>query len=61
MIIERIYEIPSWEVTKRQSIVIYDAKGVLYNDGWYGQYRVIDERELEKVNKIWRDLTEENY
>lgn len=53
--IERMYRIPSNEINKRKtiSIVKYDSKGILYEGGWYEQYRVTD---LKKANEIWKKI-----
>lgn len=43
---------------KRTSITImkYNSKG----PGWYEQYRVTDEKILEIVNKLWKDIIDKN-
>lgn len=54
-IIERIYIIPVEEIINRNSIAV--MKNPLKNGKpmipWYERYRVKDEDELKKVNKIW--------
>ena len=59
-IIERIYIFPKFEVIKRASIHIYKnpsrgGKGKNY-DPWYEEYRIKDEKILEKVNNIWKEI-----
>lgn len=59
-IIERIYIIPKEEVIKTQSIGIF-KKPTCGRYGspftpWYEQYRVKDEKVLETVNEIWKQI-----
>ena len=56
--IEMIYEFPKFEVIKRTGTAIY--KYVLRGPHWYEKYRVTNEEELKKVNKIWREILEES-
>lgn len=49
--IERIYIFPWKEVTNRTGISIY-LNSLQYT--WYEKYRLKDEEEVKKVNKIWR-------
>jgi hypothetical protein len=59
--IERIYEIPKKEIKdKRTGFAIY--KNPMNKHGtnsiipWYEIYRIMDEEELKKVNKIWKKI-----
>lgn len=60
-IIERIYEIPKLEITKKTGINIlkYDLKKNLYDKGWYENYRITDEDNIKKVNEIWKKIIED--
>lgn len=62
-IVERTYEIPEKEIISRTSIGVYkyDSEGRPWKNGWYEKYRINDEDELKKVNKIWQRILEENY
>ena len=56
-IIERIYIFPKKELINRHSITI--TKFPLRNSDtlyWYEKYRVTDEEEIKKVNKIWKKI-----
>ncbi len=56
-IIERIYIFPKKELINRNSITI--TKFPLRNSDtlyWYEKYRVTDEEEIKKVNKIWKKI-----
>ncbi len=56
--IERIYEFPLKEISKRHAITVY--KNILSLRGsWVERYRITDEEELKKVNKIWKDIIKE--
>ena len=55
--VERVYEIPEEEIVDRKGIVIY--KNCSKGDQWYEQYRIHDEEELKKLNKIWKNILED--
>lgn len=60
-IVERVYEIPEKEVNNvvKIKIVKYRKNGLLYEDGWYEKYRLKDEKEMKKINEIWKKILEE--
>lgn len=53
-IIERLYIFPKNEIEDRTGISIY--KNPSRCEPWYEQYRVTDEKTLELVNKIWKEI-----
>jgi hypothetical protein len=58
--VERIYIFPREEILERSSVCIVKyqlrkSSGVLY---WYEEFRVTNEDELKKVNKIWEEILE---
>lgn len=56
--IERIYIIPHWEINERKGITIYkyNSIGIMYENGWYEQYRITNKEEIEKSNNIWESI-----
>lgn len=56
-IIERIYKFPKSEIIRRKGITIYKNPSRV---SWVEKYRITDKDELKKVNRIWREIIEEN-
>lgn len=58
--IERIYIFPTEKVLERTTISIYknpmNSHGTCPIIPWYEEFRIKDEKTLELVNKIWRDI-----
>lgn len=54
--IERIYIFPKEEILKRVGICISEI--ITRGPHWYQYYRITDEEELKKVNKIWKEILE---
>lgn len=55
--IERIYIFPAWEIIKRTTVTIMKNPS---RRVWYEQYRIKDEKILELVNKIWKEIINRN-
>jgi hypothetical protein len=61
-IVERIYRFPEKVVKNKKGvrIVKYDSRGNVYNNGWYEQYRIIDEETIKKANDICKEIIRGN-
>ena len=53
-IVERIYIFPRTEIICRSCITI--VKNNSRGPGWYEQYRIKDEKIVNKVNEIWQKI-----
>jgi len=53
-IVERIYKFPKEEIMRITNIGI--TKNSSRASGWYEQYKVLDEKELERANEIWNEI-----
>ena len=59
--IERLYEMPEEEVEIRDGITIWHNPTNPHRKHkipWYEKYRIKDDEELDRVNKIWKDIIE---
>lgn len=58
--IDRIYEFPTEELMNRSCVNVIKNPmnhcGTIPIIPWYEKYRIIDEEELIKVNKIWKEI-----
>lgn len=58
--IDRIYEFPTEELMNRSCVNVIENPmnhcGTIPIIPWYEKYRIIDEEELIKVNKIWKEI-----
>lgn len=56
--IECTYIIPEEEAKSKTSfrIIKYRKSGLLYENGWYEKYRLKDEKEMKKINDIWKKI-----
>lgn len=59
--VERGYDIPEKEVINVTGITItkYAKSGLLYENEQHEKNRITDEKELKKINEIWKNILEE--